>query len=67
MTTDISAALRALASRLSAPLQNVLLLAFRLYWGVQLAQTGLGKLRNLPRTAEFFGSLGIPFPAANTA
>lgn len=46
-------------------LQSVLLLGIRLYWGFQFAQTGWGKLHNLSNTAEFFGSLGLPFPMVN--
>jgi putative oxidoreductase len=44
-------------------LRSPLLLAIRLYWGWQLIQTGLGKLRNQPRIVDFFTSLNIPFPA----
>lgn len=48
-----------LASRyLSSPF----LLLVRLYWGWQFAQTGWGKLHNLPHVQEFFTSLGIPAP-----
>lgn len=46
-------------------LQSPLLLVIRLYWGLSFAQTGWGKLTNLDRTAEFFGSLGIPLPKLN--
>jgi len=46
-------------------LQSVFLLAVRLYWGWQFAQTGWGKLHRLPQVVEFFSSLGIPAPAAN--
>jgi putative oxidoreductase len=48
-------------------LRSPLLLALRGYWGWQFAQTGWGKLMNLERTAEFFGSLGIPLPMLNAA
>ncbi len=34
----------------------------RLYWGVQMAQTGWGKLHSLERVTQFFTSLGIPAP-----
>lgn len=44
-------------------LQSPFLLAVRLYWGWQFAQTGWGKLHHLARTTDFFTSLGIPFPA----
>lgn len=46
-------------------LQSPLLLAVRLYWGWQFAQTGWGKLHHLAKITEFFASLGIPFPAFN--
>ncbi len=39
------------------------LLLIRLYWGVQLAQSGWGKLHHLPNVTDFFTSLGLPFPA----
>ena len=42
-----------------------LLLAIRLYWGWQFAQSGWGKMHNIPKITEFFTSLKIPFPAAN--
>jgi putative oxidoreductase len=48
-----------------SPLQSAMLLAVRLYWGFQFAQTGWGKLHNLPRIAAFFASLNIPFPGFN--
>lgn len=44
-------------------LQSPMLLAVRLYWGFQFAQTGWGKLHNLARIAGFFASLNIPFPS----
>jgi putative oxidoreductase len=46
-------------------LQPLFLLAVRLYWGWQFAQTGWGKLHNLPKVAAFFASLGIPLPGLN--
>ena len=46
-------------------LQSPLLLTVRLYWGLQFAQTGWGKLHHLARITDFFRSLGIPFPAIN--
>ncbi|WP_245781814.1 DoxX family protein [Granulicella pectinivorans] len=51
----------AFASRLQSPL----LLAIRLYWGWQFAQTGWGKLHSLEKITGFFTSLNIPFPAFN--
>lgn len=46
-------------------LQSSMLLAVRLYWGFQFAQTGWGKLHNLARITAFFASLNIPFPGVN--
>ena len=43
--------------------QSPFLLLVRLYWGWQFAQTGWGKLHNLPQVTEFFTSLNLPFPA----
>ena len=43
--------------------QSVFLLAVRLYWGWQFAQTGWGKLQHIPKVTAFFTSLGIPAPA----
>src|SRR5947209_19413407 len=44
-------------------LQSPFLLFVRLYWGVQLIQSGCGKLHNLEKVTEFFGSLNLPMPA----
>ena len=52
---------RRVVSALSS-LQSPMLLAVRLYWGFQFAQTGWGKLHNLPKITGFFASLNIPFP-----
>lgn len=46
-------------------LQSPFLLAIRLYWGWQLAQSGWGKLHHIPQVTEFFTSLNIPFSHAN--
>lgn len=46
-----------------ALLQSPLLLAVRLYWGWQFAQTGWGKLHHLAQITGFFRSLGIPAAA----
>ena len=46
-------------------LQSVFLLAVRLYWGWQFAQSGWGRLHHLDRATDFFASLGIPMPHAN--
>ena len=51
---------RRITSALS-PLQSAMLLAVRLYWGFQFAQTGWGKLHNLVKITGFFASLNIPF------
>ena len=52
-------------SKAASALQSPFLLAVRLYWGWQLAQTGWGKLHNLAKITDFFASLNIPFPATN--
>lgn len=57
----------ALLVRLASSLRSPLLLVLRLYWGWSFFQTGMGKLGNLGQTAEFFGTLGIPFPTLNAA
>lgn len=44
-------------------LQSPFLLAVRLYWGWQFAQTGWGKMHNIAKITDFFMSLNIPFPA----
>jgi putative oxidoreductase len=54
-----------LLERVATPLQSPLLLAVRLYWGWQFAQTGWGKLHNLERVTAFFTHLGIPAPGIN--
>jgi putative oxidoreductase len=46
-------------------LQSPFLLAVRLYWGWQFAQTGWGKMHNIAKITGFFASLNIPFPSAN--
>ena len=42
--------------------QSVFLLAVRIYWGWQMAQTGWGKLHDLGKVSDFFTQLGIPAP-----
>ena len=54
----------AFAVRAASKLQSPFLLFVRLYWGLQLAQNGWGKLHNLGRVTQFFSSLGLPAPAA---
>lgn len=46
-------------------LDSAFLLIVRLYWGVQMAQTGWGKLHSLERITNFFTTLGIPAPGVN--
>src|SRR6185437_4727361 len=46
-------------------LQTPLLLVVRLYWGIQMAQTGWGKLHSLDRVTGFFTQIGIPAPGVN--
>jgi putative oxidoreductase len=59
--------LYALAVRAANTLQSPFLLFVRLYWGIQLAQNGWGKLHNLGRVTEFFSSLGLPAPGPTAA
>jgi putative oxidoreductase len=54
-----------LFSSFSNRLQSPFLLAVRLYWGWQFAQSGWGKLHSIDRVTEFFTTLNIPFPHAN--
>ena len=49
----------------ASALRSPMLLAVRLYWGFQFAQTGWGKLSNLPKITAFFANLDIPFPGFN--
>ncbi|MFZ0705447.1 MAG: DoxX family protein [Candidatus Korobacteraceae bacterium] len=60
-------ALRKLYSLLitgATSLQSLFLLFVRLYWGWQFAVDGWGKLHNLGRVTEYFGTLGLPAPGA---
>lgn len=50
---------------LASYLQSPLLLAVRLYWGFQFAQTGWGHLHNLPGFVSYFTTLKIPLPGLN--
>lgn len=43
-------------------LQHPFLLFVRLYWGIQLMQSGWGKLHNLDKVTDFFASLNLPMP-----
>jgi len=47
---------------IAAKAECALLLAIRLYWGLQFAQDGWGKLTHLARVTEFFASLNLPAP-----
>jgi putative oxidoreductase len=51
----------------SSLFQSLFLLAIRLYWGWQFAQTGWGKLQHLSRVTNFFTTLGIPAPGFSAA
>ena len=42
--------------------QSPLLLAIRLYWGWELMQDGLGKLRHLDKVTDYFTTLNLPQP-----
>jgi putative oxidoreductase len=55
---------RGISAKLSA-LQSPFLLAIRLYWGWQFAQTGWGKMHNIAKITGFFSRLNIPFPGFN--
>jgi len=57
--------LYARCSSLVCYLQSPLLLLVRLYWGLQLVQSGWGKLHHLDKVTNFFTSLNIPFPAVS--
>ena len=52
---------RLVFDRLQAPL----LLVLRGWWGWSFFTTGRGKLQNIEGIVDYFGSLHIPFPAAN--
>jgi putative oxidoreductase len=43
-------------------LECALLLAIRLYWGIQFVQDGYGKLTHLDKVTNFFASLSLPAP-----
>jgi putative oxidoreductase len=52
-------------AEVASTLRSPMLLAVRLYWGFQFAQTGWGKLHHIEKIAGFFASLNIPFPGFN--
>ena len=64
MTTLTSQLQRAYALLVSCAdsLQSPFLLFVRVYWGWQFVVDGWGKLHNLPKVIEYFGSLGLPAP-----
>lgn len=43
-------------------LQHPFLLFVRLYWGIQLLQSGWGKLHHLDNVTEYFTTLNLPAP-----
>lgn len=43
-------------------LQHPFLLFVRVYWGIQLIQSGWGKLHHLDKVTDFFTSLNLPMP-----
>ena len=51
-----------LLTRIASALQAPFLLFVRVYWGWQFMVDGWGKLHNLPKVIEYFGSLGLPAP-----
>jgi putative oxidoreductase len=46
-------------------LQSAVLLALRLTWGWQLAESGWGHLHHIQDTIDAFTGWGVPFPAVN--
>jgi len=64
---DLIRKLHAWFVQIMSYLQSPLLLVVRLYWGVQMAQTGWGKLQHLDKVTGFFTSLGIPHPGPTAA
>lgn len=46
-------------------LQPFFLLAIRLFWGWQFFKSGLDKLGDIDSIADYFATLGIPFPGIN--
>jgi putative oxidoreductase len=42
--------------------QHPFLLFVRLYWGIQLMQSGWGKLHHLDKVTDFFATLSLPMP-----
>jgi len=46
-------------------LQPLILLAFRLAWGLEFFVSGKGKLKDHSDIVQYFTSLGVPFPDIN--
>jgi len=46
-------------------LQSFLLFGIRFVWGIQLMQSGFGKLTHIDTPINYFTQLGIPFPVEN--
>ena len=69
MNTPLNAFRRAYERFVSSAnlLQFPFLLGLRVYFFWQLFQTGPRQAAHLDKTAEYFASLGIPFPAFNAA
>jgi len=44
---------------------QILLLVFRLHWGLEFIGTGIGKLEHHDKTVAFFTSIGVPLPELN--
>ncbi|MCA9804634.1 MAG: DoxX family protein [Cyanobacteria bacterium HKST-UBA02] len=44
---------------------QILLLVFRLHWGLEFIGTGMGKLEHHDKTVAFFTSIGVPLPELN--
>ena len=45
--------------------QHLLLLIFRIHWGLGFIQAGFGKIQNHEKTVKFFTSINIPLPELN--
>ena len=54
-----------LPERVFSPLQHVILLVMRLYWGWSFFSAGKTKLANIEGIVSYFETLGIPAPAFN--
>jgi putative oxidoreductase len=57
--------LAALTRRAARAVEPLAPLVTRVVLGHAFFLTGLGKLRNLDRTTDFFASIGLPLPGAN--